>query len=57
MLLLANNADPNKEDLEGVDLVSIRKRRSNLVVRMLLEKGAAVRAYGISSQDQELFRM
>jgi hypothetical protein len=57
MLLLANNADPNKEDSEGISPVSIGKRRSNLVVRMLSEKGAAVQAYEISSQDQELFRM
>jgi hypothetical protein len=51
MLLLANNADPNKEDSEGRRPVSIGKRRSNLVVRMLSKKGAAVQAYEISLQD------
>ncbi|KAF2803741.1 ankyrin [Mytilinidion resinicola] len=57
MLLLLNNADPITEDSQGTRPVSIGKKRSNPVVKMLSEKGAAVKAYEISLQDRELFGM
>lgn len=56
MLLLLNNADPMTEDAQGRRPVSIGKKRSNLVAKMLSGKGAAVEAYQIS-QDQKLFGM
>jgi hypothetical protein len=57
MLLLANDANPEKKDSRGLRPISIGKRRSNVVVRMLSESGAATQAYETSLQDQELFRV
>jgi hypothetical protein len=57
MRLLLNNADPRTEDSQGRRPVSIGKKRSNPIVKMLSEKGVVVEAYEISLQDQELFEM
>lgn len=57
MLLLASNADPMAEDLEGRRPISIVKSRSSPVARILLGKGAAVQGYEISLRDQETFEM
>jgi ankyrin repeat protein len=48
MWLLLNNADPRTEDLQGKRPVSIGKKRSNPIIKMLSEKGAVVEAYEIS---------
>jgi hypothetical protein len=55
MRLLLNNADPWTADSQGRCPVSIGKKRSNPVVRMLSENGAAVFAYEVSMHDVELF--
>jgi Ankyrin repeats (many copies) len=57
MWLMLNNADPMTEDAQGRRPVSIGKKRSNPIVKMLSEKGVAVEAYEISLQDQELFQI
>lgn len=57
MWLLLNNADPRTEDSQGRRPVSIGKKRSNPIVKMQSEKGAVVKAYEISLQDQKLFEM
>jgi hypothetical protein len=56
MLLLSNNADPMTEDIEGTRPVSIGRKRSNPVAKLLCEK-RTVEAYEISLQDQQLFVM
>ena len=57
MLLLINNADPMTKDAEGRCPVSIGKKRSNIVAKMLSAKGTAVGAYEISLQDPKLFEI
>ncbi|ORY10313.1 ankyrin repeat-containing domain protein [Clohesyomyces aquaticus] len=57
LLLLGNNADRTIEDSQGRRPISIAKKRSSPIVRILSEKGAAVQAYEVSSEDQEIFGM
>jgi hypothetical protein len=54
--LLSNNADLWAKDSQGRSSISIGKKRSNLIVKMLFRKGAVIEAYETSLQDQELFR-
>jgi hypothetical protein len=55
MLLLSNNADPMAEDIEGTRPVSIGKKCTNPVFKLLCEKCTAIEAYEISLQDPQLF--
>lgn len=57
MRLLLNNANPRTEGSQGRRPISIGKKRSNPIVKMLWEKGVVVEAYKIPLQDQELFEM
>ncbi|PVH91543.1 ankyrin [Periconia macrospinosa] len=55
MLLLSNNADPETEDAQGRSPISMGKKRSNPVAKILSGKGAIIEAYEISLRDQETF--
>jgi hypothetical protein len=55
MRLLLNNADPWTADSKGSCPISIGKRRTNPVARMLPKKGAAIAAYEVVITDEELF--